>query len=68
MIVFWWGRSRVSNSTLCRRIACFLDLLGRMYMPGSPVNVPSYMLADMVGARSGWRRAEVHRVEKGGPW
>ena len=37
-------------------------------MPGSPGTVPRYMLPDMVGARSGWRRGEVHGVEQGGSW
>ena len=34
-------------------MACSLDLLGRMYMPGSPGTVPRYMLPVMVGADSG---------------
>ena len=37
-------------------------------MPGSPGTVPRYMLPVMVGAGSGWRRAEVHRVGQGGSW
>ena len=45
-----------------------MDLLGRIYIPGSPGLVPTYMLPDMVGAGSGWRRAEVHGVERGGTW
>ena len=49
-------------------MACSLDLLGRMYMPGSPGTVPRYMLPVMVGAGSGWRRGEVHWVEQGGSW
>ena len=49
-----------------RGMACSLDLLGRMYMPGSPGTVPRYMLPVMVGAGSGWRRGEVHGVEQGG--
>ena len=49
-------------------MACSLDLLGRMYMPGSPGTVPRYMLPVMVGAGSGWRRGEVHGVEQGGSW
>ena len=49
-------------------MACSLDLLGRMYMPGSPGTVPRYTLPVMVGAGSGWRRGEVHGVEQGGSW
>ena len=49
-------------------MACSLDLLGGMYMPGSPGTVPRYMLPVMVGAGSGWRRGEVHGVEQGGSW
>ena len=49
-------------------MACFLDLLGRMYMPGLPGTVLRYMLPVMVGAGSGWRRGEVHGVEQGGLW
>ena len=45
-----------------------LDLLGRMYMPGSPGTVPRYMLPDIVGAGIGMRRAEPHRVKQGGLW
>ena len=45
-----------------------MDLLGRMYIPGSSGTVPRYMLPVMVGAGSGWRRGEVHGVEQGGSW
>ena len=38
---------------LCRRVACSLDSLGKMYMPRSPGSVPRYMLPDMVAAWSG---------------
>ena len=53
---------------MCMGMARSLDLFGRMYMPGSPGTVPRYMLPDIVGAGSGWRRAEVHGVEQGGSW
>ena len=59
-----WAR----DSTPQRGMACSLDLLGRMYMPGSPGTVPRYMLPVMVGAGTGWRRGEVHGVEQGGSW
>ena len=63
---FGGGGPRARDSTPCRGMACSLDLLGRMYMPGSPGTVPGYMLLVMVGAGSGWRRGEVHGVEQGG--
>ena len=47
---------------------CSLDLLGRMYMPGSPGTVPRYMLLVMAGTGSGWRRGEVHGEEQGRSW
>ena len=65
---FGGGGPRARDSTPCRGMACFLDLLGRMYIPGSPGMVPRYMLPVMVGAGSGWRRGEVHGVEQGGSW
>ena len=65
---FGGGGSRARDSTPWRGMACSLDLLGRMYMPGSPGTVPRYMLPTMVGAGSGWRRGEVHGVEQGGSW
>ena len=65
---FGGGGPRARDSTPCRGMACSLDLLGRMYMPGSPGRVPRYMLLVMVGAGSGWRRGEVHGVEQGGSW
>ena len=37
-------------------------------MSGSPGIVPRYMLLGIVGAGSGRRSAEVHRVEQGGLW
>ena len=37
-------------------------------MPWLPGTVPRYMLPDIVGAESGWRRDEVHRDEQGGSW
>ena len=49
-------------------MACSLDLLGRMYMPGSPGTVPRYMLPVMVGVGSGWGRGEVHGPEQGRSW
>ena len=49
-------------------MACSLDLLGRMYMPGSPGTVPRYMLPVKVAAGSAWRRGEVHGVKQGGSW
>ena len=45
-------------------MACSLDLLSKMYMPGSPGTVPRYMLPMMVGAGSGWRRGEVHGLQR----
>ena len=68
VLVFWWGRSRGEGLYSMEGAACSLDLLGSMYMPGSPGKVPRYMLPVMVGAESGWRRGEVHGVEKGGSW
>ena len=65
---FGGGGPRARDSTPWRGMACSLDLLGRMYMPGSPGTVPRYMLPVMVGAGSGWRRGEVHGVEQGGSW
>ena len=65
---FGGGGPRARGSTQWRGMACSLDLLGRMYMPGSPGTVPRYMLPVMVGAGSGWRRGEVHGVEQGGSW
>ena len=65
---FGGGGPRARDSTPWRGMACSLDLLGRMYIPGSPGTVPRYMLPVMVGARSGWRRGEVHGVEQGGSW
>ena len=62
------GGSRARDSTPFRGMACFLDLLGRMYMPGSPDTAPRYMLPVMVGAGSGWRKGEVHVTEQGGWW
>ena len=70
----WWcwcfggGAPRARDSTPCRGMACSLDLLGRMYMPGSPGMVPRYMLPVMVGAGSGWRWGGLHGVEQGGSW
>ena len=61
---FGGGGPRARDSTPWRGMACFLDLLGRMYMPGSPGTVPRYMLPVMVGAGSGWHRGEVHGVEQ----
>ena len=65
---FGGGGPRARDSTPWRGMACLLDLLGRMYMPGSPGTVPRYMLPVMMGAGSGWRRGEVHGVEQGGSW
>ena len=65
---FGGGGPRARDSTPWRGMACSLDLLGRMYMPGSPSTVPRYMLPVIVGAGSGWRRGEVHGVEQGGSW
>ena len=65
---FGGGGRRARDSTPCRRMACPLDLLGRMYMPGSPGMVPRYMLSVMVGAGSGWRKGQVHGVEQAGSW
>ena len=65
---FGGGGPRARDSTPCRAMACSLDLLGRMYMPGSSGTVPRYMLPVMVGAGSGWRRGGVHGVEQGGSW
>ena len=56
------GGPEARDSTPCRGMACSLDLLGRMYMPGSPGTVPRSMLPVMVGAGSSWRRGEVHGV------
>ena len=65
---FGGGGPRARDSTPWRGMACSLDLLGRMYMPGSPGTVPRYMLPVTVGAGSGWRRGEVHGSEQGGSW
>ena len=65
---FGGGGPRARDSTPWRGMACSLDLLRRMYMPGSPGTVPSYQLPVMVGAGRGWRRGEVHGVEQGGSW
>ena len=65
---FGGGGPSARDSTPCRGMACSLDLLGRMYMPGSPGTVPRYMLPVMAGAGSGWRRGEVHGMEQGGSW
>ena len=48
---FGGGGPRARDSTQWRGMACSLDLLGRMYMPGSPGTVPRYMLPVMVGGR-----------------
>ena len=66
VLVFWWGWSQGEGFYTVER--CSLDLLGRMYMPGSPGTVPRCMLPLMVGAGSGWRRGGVHGVEQGGSW
>ena len=63
---FGGGGPRTRDSTLCMGLACLLELLGRMYMPGSPGAVHRYMLPIIVAAGSGWRRGEVHGVEQGG--
>ena len=68
VLVFWWGRSQGEGFYTVGGMACSPDLLGRMYMPGSPGTVPRYMLPVMGGAGSGWRRGEVHGVEQGGSW
>ena len=69
VLVFWWGRSQGEELYSVEGDGVFsLDLLGRMYMPGSPGTVPRYMLPVMVGAGSGWRMGEVHGVEQGGLW
>ena len=60
------GGPRARDSTPCRGMACSLDMMGRMYMPGSPGTVPGYMLPVMVGFGSGWRRGKLHGVEQGG--
>ena len=65
---FGGGGPRAMGSTPCRGMVCSLDLLGTMYMPGSPGTVPRYMLPVMLRAGSGWRRGEVHGVEQGGSW
>ena len=55
---FGGGGPRGRDSTPWRGMACSLDLLGRMYMPGSPGTVPRYMLPVKVGAgsRGSWAR------------
>ena len=58
---FGRGAPRARDSTPCRGMACSPDLLGSLYMHGSPGMVPRYMLSVMVGAGIGWRRGEVHR-------
>ena len=68
VLVFWWGRSKGEGLYPVQGVACSLDLLGGMYVPGSPGMVPRYMLPVMVGGRSGWRRDEVHGLEQGGSW
>ena len=65
---FGGGGPSATGSTPWRGMACSLDLLGRMYMPGSPGTVPRYMLPMMVGAGSGGRRGEVHGGKQGGSW
>ena len=65
---FGGGGPRARDPTPWRGMACSLDLMGRMYMPGSPGTMPRYMLPVMVGAGSGWRWGEVHGVEQGGSW
>ena len=65
---FGGGGPRARDSTQWRGMACSLDLLGRMYMPGSPGTVPRYIMPVMVGDGSGWRRGEVHGLEQGGSW
>ena len=62
------GGPRARDSTPCRGMACSLDLLGRMYMPGSPGTVPRYILPVMVRAGSGWCNGQVHGLEQGGSW
>ena len=62
------GGPRARESTLCRGMACSLDLLGRMYMFASPGTVPRYMLPAKMGAGIGWRRFAVHGVEQGRSW
>ena len=65
---FGGGGPEARDFTSWREMACSLDLLGRMYMPGCPSTVPRYMVPVMVGAGSGWRRRELHGVEQGGSW
>ena len=64
---------RARESTPCRGMACSLDLLGRMYMPGSPGTVPRYMLPVIVrpgevgvGARCKGLSRAGHGVHIGG--
>ena len=49
---FGEGNPRARDSTPWRGMACSLDLLGRMYMPGSSGTVPRYMLPVMVLAHA----------------
>ena len=50
---FGGGGPRAKVFTPPRGMACSLDLLGRMYIPGSPGTVPRYMLPVIVGAGGG---------------
>ena len=65
---FGGGGPRARDSTPCRKMACSLNLLGRMYMSAFPGTSPRYMVPVMLRAGSGWCRGEVHRLEQGGSW